>query len=82
MEAEGRKLISNFLHSLKVLDCLQNLKHTRFPKYLKRPLRIIPVPWMISNARKIVVLGRDLTEEGLMLDINFYLVEPGLASAV
>ena len=43
---------------------------------------IIPVPWMISNARKIVVLGRDLTEEGLMLNINFYLVEPGLASAV
>ena len=34
---------------------------------------------MISNARKIVVLGRDLTEEGLMLNINFYLVEPGLA---
>ena len=37
---------------------------------------------MISNARKIVVLGRDLTEEGLMLNINFYLVEPGQCSMV
>ena len=37
---------------------------------------------MISNnAWKIVVLGRDLTEEGLMLNINFYSVEPGQQSS-